>query len=73
MTVRLPQCPEVRPNFRDPAHVKPVMLRMGLEFIEALDRLCESNGRSRREIVEILVSEAFVELQEDPGARIQPL
>ena len=73
MTVRIPKTPEVRPNFRDPGQVKPVMLRMGLEFIEALDKLCEANGRSRREIVEILVTEAWVELQEDPDARIQPL
>ena len=49
------------------------MLRMGLEFIDALDRLCEANSRSRRDIVEILVTEAYVELQEDPDARIQPL
>jgi predicted transcriptional regulator len=63
----------VRPGFRDATCTRNVVLRMGEEFIEALDELCEVNKRSRREIVEILVSEASVELQEDPDARIQPL
>lgn len=69
----IPSTPEVRPGFRDAGYTRNVVLRMGEEFIEALDELCEVNKRSRREIVEILVSEAHVELQEDPAARIQPL
>ena len=69
----IPNTPEVRPGFRDASCTRNVVLCMGEEFIAALDELCEVNKRSRREIVEILVSEASVELQEDPAARIQPL
>ena len=69
----IPSTPEVRPGFRDASCTRSVVLRMGEEFIEALDELCDTNKRSRREIVEILVAEASLELQEDPEARIQPL
>lgn len=60
-------------GLRQKEHVKPVMLRMGDVFIDQLDKLCQANNRSRREIVEILVSEAYLELAEDPAARITPL
>lgn len=69
----IPATPEIRPGFRDADHVQSVMMRMGTSFVTALDKLCEVNFRSRREIVEILVAEAYVELQENPDARISPL
>ena len=69
----IPKTPEVRPGFRDADHVQSVVLRMGKSFVTALDKLCDANYRSRREIIEILVAEAYVELQENPDARIQPL
>ena len=69
----IPATPEIRPGFRDAGHVQAVMMRMGTSFVAALDKLCEVNYRSRREIVETLVAEAYVELQENPDARIQPL
>ena len=69
----IPSTPEVRPGFRNADHTRNVVLRMGEEFISALDELCDVNKRSRREIIEILIAEASVELQEDPSARIQPL
>jgi hypothetical protein len=72
-TFRVPSTPEIRPGFRDSDHTRSVVLSFGLEFIEALDDLCEVNQRSRREIVEILISEASVEFQQDASARIQPL
>ena len=65
--------PEVRPGFRDAEFTRNIVLRMGEDFITALDKLCEVNKRSRREIVEILVAEAFDELQGDATARILPL
>lgn len=68
-----PSTPKVRAGFRDPAHVKSVVLRMGDEYIDRLDELCKINQRSRRELVEILVAEASLELQADPSARINPL
>lgn len=58
---------------RNAAEVKPVVMRMGIKFIAQLDRLCSVNGRSRREICEILISEAAAELRSDKGARINPL
>ena len=58
---------------RNPLYVRPVVLRMGTDFIAQLDKLCDVNRRSRREIVEILVSEAAEELVGDPNARINPL
>ncbi len=65
--------PEVRPGFRDADYTRNIVLRMGEDFIEALDKLCEVNQRSRREIVEILVAEAFDEYKDDNSARILPL
>jgi hypothetical protein len=54
-------------------HVRQLNLRTGIPYIEQLDELCRVNKRSRREIVEILISEAFAELEENPHARISPL
>ena len=61
-----------RANLRPADQVKSVQLRMGLDYVKELDELCEANGRSRRVIVEILVREAYAELQHDPEARIDP-
>ena len=69
----VPSTPQQRAGFRDPDHVKSVVLRMGTPFISRLDELCAVNGRSRREIVEILVAEASLEFQADSTARINPL
>lgn len=58
---------------RLPDHVQQINLRMGKPYIDSLDELCAANKRSRREIVEILVSEAYEELADNPSARISPL
>lgn len=71
--IEVPETPVTRPGFRDPDYVQAVVLQMGTGYLEALDELCKSNGRSRRDIVEILVTEAFIELQDDPDARIDPI
>ena len=60
-------------GFRDADYVQSIVMRMGTPFVDKLDRLCLINGRSRREIVEILVDEASAELEDDPSARITPL
>lgn len=72
MTTKL-ETPEIRPGFRDAAHTRNVVLRMGEGYIDALDALCDTNDKSRREIVEILVAEAKMELDDNPKARIEPL
>ncbi len=71
--INMPSTPRGFRNFRDPDHVSSVTLRMGNAFIDALDALCKANGRSRRDIIEILVTEASIEFQQDPAARITPL
>lgn len=58
---------------RRPSEVQSIMMRMGKNYVKKLDRICRANNRSRREIVEILVDEAAVELRGDPTARINPL
>lgn len=58
---------------RDPNFVKPVVLRMGTPYIKQLDSLCLVNKRSRRELLEILISEAHAEWESDRNARINPL
>lgn len=58
---------------RQPEYVRQVNLRMGDVFIDMLDDLCDTNQRSRREIVEILIHEAFDELANNKNARITPL
>ncbi len=58
---------------RAPDEVQSIMMRMGKNYVRKLDRICRVNNRSRREIVEILVHEAALELREDPAARINPL
>ena len=70
--IQVPSTPEIRPGFRDPDHTQSIVLCMGHEFLNALDELCSVNARSRREIVETLVTEASVEYQQDKTARIQP-
>lgn len=64
---------QARRGFRDPDEVQAILLRMGTEFVDYLDELCDTNQRSRREIVEILVAEAKLELDDDPEARINPV
>lgn len=65
--------PLKRAGFRDPDYVQSIVLRMGTGYVDALDELCEKNDRSRREIVEILVNEAFADLKLNPTSRISPL
>jgi hypothetical protein len=59
--------------FRDPKFVRTIVLRMGAGYLAELDKLCNANKRSRREIVEILVSEAALELRANPRAQISPI
>lgn len=73
MPANIPHTPEIRPGFRNAEYTRNVVLRMGEEFINALDTLCDVNNMARREIVEILVTEAIVELRENPNARIESL
>lgn len=69
----IPKTPLSARGTRDPEYVMNVVLRMGVEFVDHLDGLCEVNCRSRREIMEILIAEASVELQQNNSARINPL
>jgi hypothetical protein len=64
-----PRTPQGR---RDPQHVESINMRMGDNFVLMMDKLCAANRRSRREIVEILISEAYEELEQDEYARINP-
>ena len=59
--------------FRDSKDVQSVMMRMGVDYVAALDELCTVNDRSRREIVEILIDEAYQEYLNDKNARINPI
>lgn len=59
--------------FRKAEDVQSVMMRMSVDIVAALDELCATNDRSRREIVEILVEEAYQEWLQNPEARINPL
>ena len=72
-TIKVPKTPLSTRGTRNPDSVRPVVLRMGKEFVAHLDRLCTVNKRSRREIIEILIAEASVEQQENQHARINPL
>jgi gamma-glutamylcyclotransferase (GGCT)/AIG2-like uncharacterized protein YtfP len=69
----VPSTPMVRIGFRDADHVRSVVFRMGKSFIARLDELCKVNGRSRREVVEILISEASLEFRNNSQARITPM
>ena len=62
----------VRKGFRSKEEVQPVLLRMGRDFVNALDDLCDVNGRSRREIVEMLVDKAWLAWDKDENERINP-
>lgn len=68
-----PDIPKDEQGRRLPDYVRQVNLRMGAPFIEYLDALCDANGRSRREIVEILIHEAHEEFENNAAARITPL
>lgn len=65
--------PMKRAGFRDSEYVQSIVLRMGTGYVDALDELCKVNDRSRRQIVETLVAEAFADLKIDPNSRIVPL
>ena len=66
------QTPLISKRFRDPAHIKGVYLKMGTPFLDALDELAKINSRSRREVVEILIAQAYEELQYDDTVRLIP-
>ncbi len=68
-----PETPLKRGHYRDPAYVKPIMLRIGKAYLQQLDYLCEVNNRSRREIFEMLIHGAYYDLKENPAERITPL
>ena len=59
-------------SHRDPATIRNIMLRMSAPYVEKLDRLCSINQRSRREIVELLVTEALLEYEHNNDYRIDP-
>jgi hypothetical protein len=61
-----------RTGAREQENVKQINMRMGVDYIQMLDELCETNKRSRREVVEILIEDASLELEEDPDARLTP-
>ncbi len=50
-----------------------VVLRMNPDKVKKLDSLCRVNDRSRRQLLEILIDEAYLEHRADPSARITPL
>ena len=62
----------IRKGLRPKDTVTAVLLRMGNGFVDQLDKLCEVNQRSRREIVETLVNDAHGVWQQDPTDRINP-
>ena len=66
------ETPRTPQGWRDPKHVESINLRMGDNYVKMMDQLCDANRRSRREIVEILIGEAFEELENDKYARINP-
>ena len=68
-----PVVPLKQGRYRDPAHVKAVVLRLGVPYLNQLDHLCHINDRSRREVVEMLIDEAAFTLSEHPDDRIMPL
>ncbi len=47
-------------------------LSMGDKHIATLDKLCTINGRSRRDIVELLIDRAMQDYKEDKDERISP-
>lgn len=57
---------------RDPDTVKRVMLRMSDDIVDKLDELCKVNKRSRREIAEFLILEAYGYWEKNPDDRITP-
>lgn len=67
------EVPKTPRGFRDQNYVDSIILRMGVPFIALLDQLCEVNERSRREIVEMLVTEAATKLEADPSSRVTPI
>ena len=62
-----------RKGLRPKDTVQAVLLRMSIPFVEQLDELCDINGRSRRDIVEILVNEAHDVHRTNPADRINPI
>lgn len=68
-----PHVPLRRGNYRDPNYVQAIVVRMGKPFIKRLDSLCKANGRSRREVIELLINKAAFDLHQDPSDRIEPL
>ena len=66
------ETPRTTQGRRDPNHVDNINLRMGDNYVQMMDELCTVNCRSRREIVEILIMEAYEELRDDQYARINP-
>lgn len=69
----IPNVKEIRPGFRDKSDLKQVNIFFGAEYIRRLDELCKINNRSRRELLEIFINEAYLEYIADPTVRIEPL
>lgn len=49
-----------------------ISFRMKTDHIALLDALCKVNKRSRRDIVEILIADAYAVWSSDPTDRINP-
>lgn len=47
-------------------------LRVDPQVIKQIDRLCMVNGRSRRDLIEIMITKAYKELKKDNNARVNP-
>ena len=69
----VPNVKELRPGFRDKKDLKQVNFFFGAEYCRRLDELCKVNNRSRRELLEIFINEAYLEYVADPTVRIEPL
>lgn len=72
-TIEPPTTPLKRARFRDPDYVQSVVMRMGTEFIDRLDELCSVNERSRRELIEMLISKESMKFRKDETYRITPI
>lgn len=59
-----------RKDYRARENVRSVVLRMGEDFIDMLDDLCDVNDRSRRQIVEAMTEKEHAAHAKDNKKRI---
>jgi len=58
---------------RKRGEVRPIMVRMGADYVACLDELCDINKRSRREVIEILVDQAHLAWTRKNDVRVNPV